>query len=551
MPESSRLVFLGGLGEIGRNMAALEQSGSVLVIDAGLSFPRDDMPGIDLVLPDWEYLRERQDRIAGVVLTHGHEDHVGALPYLLRDMELDVYGTALTLALLRSKFEEHEVEDRARLHEIAPGESAEIGPFRLRFYRVTHSIPDGLAVAVDTPAGTLLHTGDFRLDPTPIDDQRTDLGGIGEEGRRGVHLLLSDSTNAERSGSVGSERTVGPVLRDIIEAAPRLVVAACFASHIHRIQQICDAAAAVGRKVAFLGRSMLNAVEQATALGRFHVPDDQIVDIEMLQDLDPRSVAVVCTGSQGEPMSALSLMAGREHKYVHLEEGDTVILSASVIPGNVTAIHRVIDGLFRTGANVVHVGIAPVHVSGHAAADELKLMISLVQPRWFIPIHGERRHLATHARLAQEVGIPANRILICEDGEVVEIGEELRRGEPVQAGMSLVDGLGIGDVGEAVLRDRRKLAGDGVVVVVVTIAANSAEILAGPDIITRGFVHDEASDEILGEARHRAVLSLKEVAVEDVRDTGIMKQHVRRALGRYFFDVLQRKPIIVPVIMEV
>jgi ribonuclease J len=551
MAASSRLVFLGGVGEVGRNMAALEQSGKVLVIDAGLSFPRDDMPGIDLVLPDWNYLRERQDRIAGVVLTHGHEDHVGALPYLLRDMDLDVYGTALTLALLRPKFEEHKVEDRARLHEIAPGQSAEVGPFHLRFYRVTHSIPDGVAVAVDTPFGSVLHTGDFRLDPTPIDGHRTDLGGIAEEARRGVHLLLSDSTNAERSGSVGSERTVGPVLRDIIEAAPRLVVAACFASHIHRIQQICDAAGAVGRKVAFLGRSMLNAVEQATALERFHVPEEQIVDIDSLKDLDPKSVAVVCTGSQGEPMSALSLMAGREHKYVHLEDGDTVILSASVIPGNETAIHRVIDGLFRTGADVYHVGIAPVHVSGHAAADELKLMISLVQPRWFIPIHGELRHLATHARLARDVGIPSDRILICEDGDVVEIGEQLGRGEPVQTGMSLVDGLGIGDVGEAVLRDRRKLAGDGVVVVVVTTSANNGEVLAGPDIITRGFVHDEASEEILEEARHRAALSLKEVAVEDVRDLGIMKQHVRRALGRYFFDVLERKPIIVPVIMEV
>jgi ribonuclease J len=551
MPESSRLVFLGGLGEIGRNMAGLEQGGKVLVIDAGLSFPRDDMPGIDLVLPDWNYLRERKDRIAGVVLTHGHEDHVGALPYLLRDLELDIYGTALTLALLRPKLEEHGVVDRARLREIAPGDQAEIGPFRVRFYRVTHSIPDGVALAIDTPAGTVLHTGDFRLDPTPIDGHRTDLGGIAEEARRGVHLLLSDSTNAERTGAVGSERTVGPVLREIIEDAPRLVVAACFASHIHRIQQICDAAAATGRKVAFLGRSMFNAVEQATALERFHVPEEQIVDIEALQDLDPRSVAVVCTGSQGEPMSALSLMAGREHKYVHLEEGDTVILSASVIPGNETAIHRVIDGLFRTGANVFHVGIAPVHVSGHAAADELKLMLSLVQPRWFIPVHGERRHLATHARLAREVGVPADRILICEDGDVVEIGEELRRGEGVQAGMSLVDGLGIGDVGDAVLRDRRKLAGDGVVVVVVTTSSNSGEILAGPDIITRGFVHDEASEEILEEARHRAILSLKEVAAEDVRDLGIMKQHVRRAVGRYFYDVLERKPIIVPVIMEV
>jgi ribonuclease J len=552
MTDPCRLVFLGGLGEVGRNMAALELEGRILLIDAGLSFPSDDMPGIDLVLPDWQYLRSRLDRIAGMVLTHGHEDHIGALPYLLREVALEVRATPLTLALLRPKLEEHGVMERARLREIHPGGSAQVGPFRMRFHRVTHSIPDGVAVEVDTPFGTLLHTGDFRLDPTPIDGKHTDLQGIASEASRGVHVLLSDSTGAERAGAVPSERTVGPALREILEDAPRLAVVACFASHIHRIQQITEAARAVGRKVAFLGRSMLNAVEQASALGYFSVPEEDVVDIERLGELDPREVAVVCTGSQGEPLSALALMAAHEHKYVHLEEGDTVILSSSVIPGNEVAIHRVIDGLYRTGADVYHVGVAPVHVSGHASADELTLMLNLVRPRWFIPVHGERRHLAHHARLARAAGIPADRILVCEDGDAVEIGETVRVAGRVESGMTLVDGLGIGDVGTEVLRDRRKLAGDGVVVVVVTADAQTGEVLAGPDVITRGFIHDETSEEILEEARHRTLTSLKEVAAEEGGgDPAILKQHVRRTLGKYFFEVVQRKPIIVPVIMEV
>ncbi|HEX2030177.1 MAG TPA: ribonuclease J [Actinomycetota bacterium] len=551
MPRPSRLVFLGGLGEVGRNMACLEIDGRILVLDTGLSFPTEDMPGIDLVLPDYQYLRERKEAIEAVILTHGHEDHVGALPYLLREMSLRVLATPLTLGLLGPKLEEHRVADRADLVAVEPGGSAEVGPFRMRFLRVTHSIPDGLAVAIDTPAGTVLHTGDFRLDPTPIDGLVTDLRGFAEEARRGVHLLLSDSTNAEDEGTVPSERTVGPTLQRIFDEAPRLLVAACFASHIHRIQQICDAAQAVGRKVAFLGRSMHQATENALALGRLTLPEEDVVDIEAIAEMDPRDVAVVCTGSQGEPLSALALMAAHEQKFVHLEPDDTVVLSSSVIPGNETAINRVIDGLYRTGARVFHTANAHVHVSGHAAADELKLMLNLVGPRWFIPIHGERRHLVNHVRLAREVGMPPERVVLCEDGDVVEIGEDVRVADRVQAGMILVDGLGIGDVGQAVLRDRRKLAGDGIVVVVVTADAHSGEILAGPDIITRGFVHDETSPEILEEARHRTALSLKEVAEEEVSDPAILKQHVRRTLGRYFFEAIQRKPIIVPVIMEV
>jgi ribonuclease J len=546
-----RLVFLGGLGEVGRNMAALELKGRILLIDAGLSFPEAEMPGIDLVLPDFQYLRENRDRLHAVLLTHGHEDHVGSLPYLLREFSLPVHGTRFTLALLEEKLEEHGVRAHAQFKEVAPGGEVRTGPFSMRFHRVTHSIPDGMAVAIDLPAGTLLHSGDFKLDPTPIDGRVTDLQGIAEEARRGVHLLLSDSTNAEHAGSTESERSVGPVLNDIVRGARSLVVVACFASHIHRMQQVVNAARGAGRKVAFLGRSMHQSVNAARTFGYLDVPDEAIVPIEAVEGMDPAGVVVCCTGSQGEPLSALSLMAAREHKWVKLQPGDTVVLSSSVIPGNETAIHRTLDGLYRTGAEVFHVPISPVHVSGHAAAEELKFLLTLVRPRWFIPVHGELRHLAHHARLAKEVGIPEDRVLIVEDGDTVEIGDTVRRGERVTAGMTFVDGLGIGDVGEVVLRDRRKLAGDGIVVVVVTVDQHSGEVLAGPDVINRGFVFEEASEAILAEARHRTLLSLKEGAGQGVSDPTVLKQHIRTALRRYFTETTQRKPVIVPVIMEV
>ncbi|MGH2557159.1 MAG: ribonuclease J [Actinomycetota bacterium] len=549
-PSDPRLVFLGGVGEVGRNMTALELEGRVLVIDAGLSFPEVEMPGIDLVLPDFQFLRDRADRVHAVVLTHGHEDHVGSIPYLLREFSLPIFGTKLTLALLEGKLEEHGVRDRAEFHEVEPGNEVRTGPFTMRFHRVSHSIPDGCAVAIDLPAGILLHSGDFKLDPTPIDGRTTDLQGIAEEARKGVHLFLSDSTNAEDSGNTGSERLVGPVLRDIVRDAQRLVVVACFASHIHRIQQVANAARLAGRKVAFLGRSMHQSVGAARSLGYLDVPEEDIVLIEDVEGMDPADVVVCCTGSQGEPLSALSLMAARDHKWVTLEPGDTVILSSSVIPGNETAIHRTVDGLYRTGADVYHMPVAPVHVSGHAAAEELKFMLNLVQPRWFIPVHGERRHLAHHARLARDVGIPEDRILICEDGDTVEIGRDLRRGERVTAGMTFVDGIGIGDVGQVVLRDRRKLAGDGILVVVVSVDSHSGEVLAGPDIINRGVV-EEPAEAVLEEARHRVLVSLKEYAVQGVADPMVMRDHIRTALRRFFMETTKRKPVIVPVIMEV
>jgi ribonuclease J len=549
-PTDPRLVFLGGLGEVGRNMAALEMDDRILVIDAGLSFPEVEMPGIDLVLPDFQYLRDRRERVQAVVLTHGHEDHVGSLPYLLREFTVPVYGTKLTLALLEGKLEEHGVRDRTELHEVVPGQEVRSGPFAFRFHRVSHSIPDGCAVAIDLPAGVLLHSGDFKLDPTPIDSRPTDLQGIAEEARKGVHLFLSDSTNAEDPGNTGSERLVGPVLRDIIRDARRLVVVACFASHIHRIQQVVNAARVARRKVAFLGRSMHQSVAASRALGYLDAPEEEIVLIEDVEHMDPTEVVVCCTGSQGEPLSALALMAAREHKWIRLEPNDTVILSSSIIPGNETAIHRTIDGLYRTGADVYHVPIAPVHVSGHAAAEELKFMLNLVRPRWFIPVHGERRHLAHHAKLARDVGIPEDRILICEDGDTVDIGPALRRGERVTAGMTFVDGIGIGDVGEVVLRDRRKLAGDGIVVVVVTVDAHSGDVLAGPDIIGRG-VMEEPSEAVLEEARYRILVTLKESAVQGVTDPTVLRDHIRTTLRRFFMETTKRKPVIVPVVMEV
>jgi ribonuclease J len=550
--EAPRLVFLGGLGEVGRNMAALDMDGRILLIDAGLSFPEAEMPGIDLVLPDFGWLLENSDRVEGVVLTHGHEDHVGSLPYLLRQLDsLHIHATKLTLALITGKLEEHGVRERAHYHEVEPGEQTEIGPFRVRFYRVSHSIPDGCAIAIDTPNGTILHTGDFKLDATPIDGRVTDLQGIASEARRGIHLLLSDSTNAEDPGFAGSERSVGPVLYDIIRDAPRLVVVACFSSHIHRIQQVADAARRAGRVVAFLGRSMHQSVAAARANGYLDVDERDIVLIEDLTKLDPRNVVVCSTGSQGEPLSAVSLMASREHKWVKLQPDDTVILSSSVIPGNETAIYRTIDGLYRTGASVFHVPVSPVHVSGHAASEELKFMLNLVKPRWFVPVHGDRRLLSHHAELAREVGIPDDRILICEDGDTVLLGEEVTRGERVQAGMTFVDGLGIGDVGEFVLRDRRKLSADGVVVVVVTVDAHSGEVLAGPDLIDRGFVTEDLGGDIMDEARQRVALALKEYAEDEVTDPAVLKQQIRKALSKYLFEATKRKPVILPVVTEV
>jgi ribonuclease J len=549
-PRSTRVLFLGGLGEIGRNMLVVESQGSILAIDCGLSFPTEEMLGVDLVLPDFSYVSARADACVGVVLTHGHEDHVGALSWFLKEVPVPVYGTPLTLGIAKRRLEEWEVE--ADLNEIAAPGELELGPFRLRFVAVSHSIPDAISVAIDTVDGRILYTSDFKLDDNPIDGRHTDLETFALLGREGVDLMLSDSTNAERSGRTPSESIVGEALRAIVEAARGRVIVACFASNLHRIQQVCTVAEATRRKVAFVGRSMIASVEVGIALGHLTVAPDTIIDIGEIDRHPPERTVVVCTGSQGEPLSALSLIAAGEHKHVRVRPGDSVVLSATPIPGNESAVHRVLNGLFRAGAEVFHPGTAPVHVSGHAAAEELAELCALVKPRHFVPVHGEYRQLALHARIAERSGVPPEAIRIVENGDVLELRDgRLARGERVGVGMVLVDGLGVGDIGPVVLRDRRLLAEDGVLVCVVTIDAQTGEILAGPDLISRGFVYEDARRDLLDEAAERVLEALEELERDGVTDWGAIKKAARRALGEFVWRSTHRRPMILPIVMEV
>ena len=547
---AARVVFLGGLGEIGRNCAVVEYAGARLLLDCGLAFPDADQPGVDIILPDFAYLAEEPERVIGVVLTHAHEDHMGALPYFLRDFDVPVYGTRLSLGMLSAKLEEHDLAPS--LVEVGAGERSTLGPFDLEFFAVSHSIPDGVAVAIRSPAGTIVHTGDFKLDLTPIDRRPTDLGGLARLAGEGIDLLLSDSTNAEVPGFIPPEVEVGRAFADIVAAARRRVVVACFASHVHRMQQILDAADQGGRKVALVGRSMLRNVRVAHELGYLRVPPGLLIPIEELGAYPPERTVVLCTGSQGEPFSALALMAARDHKWVRIEPGDTVVLSSSLIPGNEPAVYRTINDLARQGAEVLHRGNAKVHVSGHAAQGELTLLLATLRPRHFTPVHGEYRHLASHARLAASTGIPDEAIFICQDGDVLELeGGRVRRGGEVRAGMVFVDGLGIGDVGDAVLRDRRKLGEEGFVHVIATVEAQTGKVLAGPDIVTRGFVYEPESADLIDEARARVLASLDRAAREGVSDPVILKQAMREAASTLFRERTQRRPVIVPTVMEV
>jgi ribonuclease J len=546
----ARIAFLGGLGEIGRNCAVIELDGSRLLIDCGLAFPDADQPGVDIILPDFSYLTDEPERVIGVVLTHAHEDHMGALPYFLRDFDVPVYGTRLSLGMLSAKLEEYNL--KPSLVEVRPGERTTLGPFDLEFFAVSHSIPDGMAVALRMPAGTIVHTGDFKIDLTPIDSRPTDLGGLARLAGEGIDLLLSDSTNADQSGYIPSEIEVGRALGEIFGAAQRRIVVACFASHVHRMQQILDTADQLGRKVALVGRSMLRNVRVASDLGYLRIPVDLLIPIEDLGSLPPDRTLVLCTGSQGEPFSALTLMAGRAHKWVHIEPGDTVVLSSSLIPGNEAAVYRTMNDLARQGAGVFHRGNAKVHVSGHAAQGELTLLLATLRPRNFVPVHGEYRHLAQHARLAEQTGIPRDRIFVCEDGDVLELDAgRLRRAGEVRSGMVFVDGLGVGDVGDAVLRDRRRLGGEGFVHVLVTIEAQTGKVLAGPDIVTRGFVYEPESVDLIEEARAQVLASLDRAAAEGVSDPTILKQRMREVASALFRERTQRRPVIIPTVMEV
>src|SRR5947209_745450 len=516
-------------------------------------FPEVDMPGVDLVLPDFTFLRDNADRIELCLLTHGHEDHVGALSFLLREASFPIYGSALTLGLARNRIEEAGLLDRTELIPLMDGERRRVGPFDFKVIPVTHSVPHGFATAFYTPQGVIMHSGDFKLDLTPVDGRLTDLGRIGAiADELGVRVLLSDSTNAEEAGHAKSERSVGRVLQDLFEEnTGKRIVAACFASHLHRIQQIADAAVATGRTVATLGRSMGKNVALAREMGLLRIPDNRLVDIEKIADFDPGDVCVISTGSQGEPLSALALMAAGENKWVKVGEGDVVILSSHAIPGNEYSVNKVIDGLWRLGAEVVHAGVAEVHVTGHAQQRELQTLLSIARPDFFVPVHGEFRHLTHHARLAMEMGVPAANVLLAEDGDVIELGDDgIEFVDEVPAGYLYVDGI-VGDVGHGVLRDRRVLAEEGMVVVVVTVDAHSGEVISGPEIITRGWVHAPEAEDLLEEARAAVLASLEAAADEGATDFETLRRHARQGLGRFVNERTKRRPMIVPVVMQV
>jgi ribonuclease J len=554
MAEPVRITFLGGLGEIGRNCAAIELSGKILLIDVGLMFPEAEHLGIDLILPDFTWLKENADRVIGCILTHGHEDHAGGLSYLLRDLSFPIYGSALTLGLARNRIEESGLLGRTELITVVDGERRMIGPFDVEFIPVTHSVPHGFATAFHTPQGVVLHSGDWKLDLTPVDGRHTDLGRIGAiEVEEGIRLLLSDSTNAEEVGYTRSESSMGPSLRSIFIAnADRRIVIACFASHIHRVQQICDIAVEQGRTIATLGLSMKKNIRLARDLGLLRLPDSSVIDIADLGEIAPEKVCVISTGSQGEPMSALSRMAANDNKWIRIGKSDTVILSSHPIPGNETSVGKVIDGLHRLGAEVIHSGIADVHVSGHAKSEELKTLLSLARPEWFVPVHGEYRHLVHHGRLGTMMGVEEDKVLISLDGDQLELTDDgLKKIGEVPAGYLFVDGTGLGDVSHGVLRDRQVLAEEGVVVVILTVDAKTGEVIAGPEIITRGWVYAPEAEDLLEEARQTVIDAIAKYRASDEDiEVESLRRHARKALGTFVSQRTRRRPMIVPVIME-
>jgi ribonuclease J len=552
MASPVTITFLGGLGEIGRNCMAFELEDKILLLDCGLMFPDLDMLGVDLVLPDFTWLRENGDRVIGCIATHGHEDHVGGLSYILRELSFPIYGSALTLGLAKNRIEEAGLLNRTELIPVVDGERRMIGPFDVEFIPVTHSVPHGFATAFHTPQGVLLHTGDWKLDLTPVDGRLTDLARMGAIAYdSGIRVLLGDSTNADSHGHSRSERSVGGVLYDLFhEHEGRRIVIACFASHIHRVQQIADAAVAFGRKVATIGLSMKKNVRLAREMGLLTIPESSLVDIEKIGDYADGDVCVISTGSQGEPMSALTRMANRDNRWLEIGKGDTVILSSHPIPGNEMSVTKVIDGLVRLGAKVVHSGLEDVHATGHAKQEEIKTLLNITEPQWVVPVHGEYRHLVHHAELAHAMGVPIERTLICEDGDQLRIDDDgVAVSGQVPAGYLYVDGI-VGDVGQGVLRDRRVLAEEGVVVVVVTVDSRTGVIITGPEVITRGWVYAPEAEELLDECAEVVTQALKDIAGTTQGDVETIQRTVRRAAGRFVNDRTKRKPMIVPVVME-
>ena len=549
--QKLQIIPLGGLGEIGKNMTVIRVDDEILVIDAGLMFPDEDMLGIDLVIPDISYLIENKDKIKAIVLTHGHEDHIGALPYVLKKINVPVYGTRLTLGILEGRLKENGV-DSSNLHSVMQGDIINVGCFSVGFIRVNHSIPDAVGLSIKTPVGMIVHTGDFKLDYTPIDGKMTDFRRFSDLGNRGVLVLMADSTNSEREGHTPSERTVGAAFDRAFHNARGRIIVATFSSNVHRIQQVIDTAVRYKRHVAVLGRSMVNVVNISLELGYITAPEGTIVDIDEIHNYRMEQMVIITTGSQGEPMSALTRMSMSDHRKVGIVPGDTVIISATPIPGNEKLVSKTIDNLMKLGANVIYGRNQGIHVSGHASREELKLMHNLVRPKFFIPVHGEYHHLVQHARLARELGMPKENIFISENGQILEFTRD--KGQvagKVTAGMVMVDGLGVGDVGNIVLRDRRQLSQDGILIVVVTMNKQTHRVVSGPDIVSRGFVYVRESKALMDEATARVQQALDRCEDEKVKEWAAIKSNVRDALGRYLFEKTRRRPMILPIIMEV
>ncbi|MTI82265.1 MAG: ribonuclease J [Firmicutes bacterium] len=546
------IIPLGGLGEIGKNMMVIKYGENILLIDSGLSFPEEEMLGIDIVIPDITYLVENKHMIRGIVLTHGHEDHIGSMPYVLRQIKAPVFGTKLTLGLLENKLKEHNLANRVKLNTVKARDAIQVGPFKVEFIKVSHSIPDAVGLAIHTPVGTIVHTGDFKIDQTPVDGEVTDFYKLAQLGEKGVLVMLSDSTNVERAGYTLSEKVVGQTFDETFRIAKERIILASFASNVHRLQQVILAAHKYGRKVAIIGRSMLNVVNIAYDLGYLKIPGGTLVELDEANRLPKHKVVLMCTGSQGEPMSALTRISMSEHKQVEILPGDTVIVSATPIPGNEKLVARVIDTLFKKGAEVIYESVSGIHVSGHPSQEELKLMMNLLKPKFFIPVHGEYRMLVKHAELAREMGVLPQNAFIAENGMVLEFTKRYGRvAGRVPAGRVLVDGLGVGDVGNIVLRDRKQLSQDGILIVVVTISREKSLVAAGPDIVSRGFVYVRESEELLEDAKVKVKEALEKCMEKNITEWSAIKSQVRDALGKFLYEKTRRRPMILPIIMEV
>ena len=548
-----KIIPLGGLHEVGKNITVFEYEDEIIVVDCGLSFPEDDMLGIDLVIPDITYLQKNVDKIKGLIITHGHEDHIGSVPYVLKQINIPVYAPRLAMGLIRNKLEEHKILRSSKLIEVMQGETITLGKnFKVEFIRSTHSIPDSVMLAIKTPVGTILHTGDFKVDYTPIDGKIMDFGRIAELGNEGILALMSDSTNAERKGFTMSESSIGPVFDNLFDGCTKRIVVATFASNVHRVQQIVNSAVKYKRKIAVCGRSMINMINTARELGYIDCPEDLFIDIDMMSTYNDEQLVIITTGSQGETMSALTRMAAGDHRKVKITPNDLVIISANPIPGNEKLVSKVIDDLMQIGAEVVYSALADVHVSGHACQEEQKLIFALAKPKFFIPVHGEYRQLIAHAETAQSMGIPAKNIVLMENGRVVELSEdEIKLAGMVPNGRVLVDGLGVGDVGNIVLRDRQHLSQDGLIVIVLTMDSSTGEVVAGPDVISRGFVYVRESENLMDEVKSVVRHEIKKCEEKEIRDWSTIKSTVRENLRDYIFVKTKRNPMIIPIIMEV